>query len=188
MRFEDRLSDELEPIDLNDPRRSLQNPPTEKHAPPFDPSTPPDSPLQSQHLNDPSPLTIRSLLVGILLGTIISASNMYLGLTIGWTFGASLFGSIVGFAILKPLSRILPTYLGGGYFGPKENCTVQSAATASGGLSVGFVSAIPALYRLGLMSERVTQDVVPLLLWSFAAAYYGLFFAIPLRRYFSEYG
>jgi hypothetical protein len=53
-----------------------------------------------------------------------------------WTFGASLFGSIfgvcnldasilfahlmlLGFAILKPISRVAPTWLGGGYFGPK---------------------------------------------------------------------
>lgn len=47
--------------------------------------------------------------------------SVYLGLKTGWTFGASLFGSIFGYAILKPLSKALPTYLGGGYFGPKEN-------------------------------------------------------------------
>ncbi|KAI8852623.1 OPT oligopeptide transporter protein-domain-containing protein [Chytridium lagenaria] len=94
--------------------------------------------------------TFRAVLVGTLLGCIIGASNMYLGLTVGWSFGGSLFGSIVGFSILKPLSRILPTYFGGGYFGPKENCTVQSAASAAGGLSVGFISAIPALYRIPL--------------------------------------
>ncbi|KAJ3029524.1 hypothetical protein HK097_005781, partial [Rhizophlyctis rosea] len=180
--FEDRYSDELQPVDLHDPRRSFSQP-IQKGLPPPSPT----SSLPST-LNDDAPaLTVRAVLVGVLLGSIISASNMYLGLTIGWTFGASLFGSIVGFAILKPLSRILPNAFGGGHFGPKENCTVQSAATAAGGLSVGFVSAIPALYRLGLMSERVTQDIVPLLLWSLAAAYYGLFFAIPLRRYFSEY-
>jgi hypothetical protein len=39
----------------------------------------------------------------------------------GWTFGASLFGSIFGYAILKPLSKSLPRRLGGGYFGLKEN-------------------------------------------------------------------
>ncbi|KAJ3083535.1 hypothetical protein HK102_001025, partial [Quaeritorhiza haematococci] len=128
--------------------------------------------------------TWRAVIVGSFLGGIIAASNMYLGLQVGWTFGASLFGAIVGFAILKPLSTMLPKAFGGGYFGPKENCTVQSAATAAGGLSVGFVSAIPALYRLELLSPQVTSDFIPLLLWSLAAAYYGLFFAIPLRRYF----
>lgn len=82
----------------------------------------------------------------------IAASNTYLGLKIGWTFGASLFGAIFSFAIIKPISRVLPPKWGGGYFGPKENCTAQSAATTAGGLSAGFVSGIPAMYKLGLMT------------------------------------
>ena len=64
-------------------------------------------------------ITFRALFVGCMLGAIVSASNLYLGLKTGWTFGASLFGSILGFAILKPLSRYAPRLLGGGYFGPK---------------------------------------------------------------------
>lgn len=64
-------------------------------------------------------LSIRALVIGICLGAIVSASNIYLGLKTGWTFGASLFGGILGFAIIKPLSRVAPRYLGGGYFGPK---------------------------------------------------------------------
>lgn len=60
----------------------------------------------------------------------VGASNIYLGLKTGFTFGPQLFGAIFGFAILKPLSRIIPEsgLLGrflGGPFGPKENCTVQ---------------------------------------------------------------
>jgi hypothetical protein len=64
-------------------------------------------------------LTVRALVVGICLGGVVSASNIYLGLKTGWTFGASLFGGILGFAILKSISRIAPKILGGGYFGPK---------------------------------------------------------------------
>lgn len=64
-------------------------------------------------------ISIRALVIGVCLGAIVSASNIYLGLKTGWTFGASLFGGILGFAILKPLSRVAPRYLGGGYFGPK---------------------------------------------------------------------
>lgn len=72
-------------------------------------------------------LTFRALIVGCALGAIVSASNLYLGLKTGWTFGASLFGGILGFAIIKPLSRVAPKFLGGGYFGPKvcsdKGCT-----------------------------------------------------------------
>lgn len=63
---------------------------------------------------------------------------MYLGLKTGWNFGASLFGSIFGYAILKSMSRVLPEKFGGGYFGPKENVCVQSAATAAGSVGMHF--------------------------------------------------
>ncbi|KAI9321715.1 OPT oligopeptide transporter protein-domain-containing protein [Dichotomocladium elegans] len=127
--------------------------------------------------------TWRSCITGSLLGCLIAASNTYLGLKIGWTFGASMFGAIFSFAILKPLSRILPPSFGGGYFGPKENVTAQSAATTSGGLSTGFVSAIPAMYKLGLL-QTPKADAAALTLFTISAAFYGLFFAVPLRRHF----
>lgn len=50
----------------------------------------------------------------------------------GFTFGAGIFGAIFSFAIIRPLSTRLPEALGGGYFGPKENVTAQSAATTAG--------------------------------------------------------
>ncbi|KAI9011102.1 OPT oligopeptide transporter protein-domain-containing protein, partial [Gaertneriomyces semiglobifer] len=124
-------------------------------------------------------LTIRAVLVGTILGSVVAASNLYLGLKTGFTFGASLFGAIFGFAILKPLSRAA-----GGYFGPKENCTVQTAATAAGGLSTLFVAALPAMYRLKLLGEGPEKDIGKIIALTFITAYYGLFFAVPLRRYF----
>lgn len=108
---------------------------------------------------------------------------MYLGLKVGWTFGAGIFGAIFSFAIIKPLSTRLTPAWGGGYFGPKENVTAQSAATTSGGLFSGFISAVPALYKLGLMTTP-RQDVAALTLFTISAAFYGLFFAVPLRRHF----
>lgn len=113
--------------------------------------------------------------------------NIYLGLKTGFTFGPQLFGAIFGFAILKvsfsnlanlhekkrkpdfliffqPLSKaftmdFLPGWVWGGPFGPKENCTVQTAATSAGGMGIIFVSAVPAMYRMGLMSEFPSADV-----------------------------
>ncbi|ORZ10448.1 OPT oligopeptide transporter protein-domain-containing protein [Absidia repens] len=127
--------------------------------------------------------TWRAAIVGSLLGCLVAASNTYLGLKIGWTFGASLFGAIFSFAIIKPLSRALPVKWGGGYFGAKENCTAQSAATTAGGLSAGFVAGIPAMYKLGLMTTP-RQDAPALILFTISCAFYGLFFAVPLRQHF----
>jgi uncharacterized oligopeptide transporter (OPT) family protein len=94
-----------------------------------------------------------------------------------------LFGAIFSFAIIKPMSRALPPKWGGGYFGPKENCSAQSAATTAGGLSAGFVSGVPAMYRLGLMTNP-RDDAAKLILFTISAAFYGLFFAVPLRSHF----
>lgn len=94
-----------------------------------------------------------------------------------------MFGAIFGFAILKPISHVLPERWGGGYFGPKENCTVQTAATSAGGLTALFVAAVPAMYQLGLLSTP-SHDIGRLFLLTAITAFYGLFFAIPLRKYY----
>ncbi|KZV87456.1 OPT superfamily oligopeptide transporter [Exidia glandulosa HHB12029] len=117
-----------------------------------------------------------------MLGAVISASNVYLGLKTGWTFGASLFGSIFGFAILKPLSTALPARFGGGYFGPKENVCCQSAATAAGSLGLLFTSGFPAAYQLGLLGKDPQADFGRLITFTLCCAYTGIFFTMPLRR------
>lgn len=93
------------------------------------------------------------------------------------------------FAILRPLSRALPDSgllgkLFGGDFGPKENCTVQTAATAAGGLGILYVSAVPALYRLHLMSQLPQTDFGKLVALMTCSGFFGVFFAIPLRKHF----
>jgi uncharacterized oligopeptide transporter (OPT) family protein len=90
---------------------------------------------------------------------------------------------------LKAISKALPEsgLLGrffGGPFGPKENCTVQTAATAAGGMSGLFVSAFPAMYRLGLLSPLPEQDVGKLIALTVCSAFFGIFFVIPLRKYY----
>ncbi|KAG0151242.1 hypothetical protein CROQUDRAFT_712984 [Cronartium quercuum f. sp. fusiforme G11] len=127
--------------------------------------------------------TFRAVAIGCLLGSVVQASNIYLGLKTGFTFGASLFGALFGYALLKPLSRLSIPILGG-YFGPRENCTVQTAATASGGLGILFVSGVPAMYQLGLLSPNPKDDVRKLILFTMAGAFFGMAFAIPMRKHY----
>ncbi|KAI9291449.1 OPT superfamily oligopeptide transporter [Neoconidiobolus thromboides FSU 785] len=130
----------------------------------------------------PTEFTWRASILGSLLGCIIATSNMYLGMKAGWSFSASIFGSILGYAILKPISK-LPPYLLGGAFGIKENCTIQTAATTAGGLFAGYVGGIPALFRMKLLPP-VQECWELLFMWTIAAGFYGLFFAVPLRKLF----
>ncbi|KAJ1035679.1 hypothetical protein NDA18_000456 [Ustilago nuda] len=130
-----------------------------------------------------SQLTIRALVVGTILGCVIAASNVYLGLKTGFTFGASLFGAILGYSIIKLMQKALPEKLGGGFFGPRENCTIQTAATAAGSLTGMFVAAVPAMYQLDLLHDPL-KDFGRLVTFSAVSAYYGVFFAIPLRKFY----
>ncbi|KAI0355848.1 oligopeptide transporter [Trametes cingulata] len=146
-------------------------------------------PIEPDEMVETHQLTLRAIIVGCALGAVVGASNIYLGLKTGFTFGPQLFGAIFGFAIIKPLSKALPETgiigrLFGGPFGPKENCTVQSAATAAGGIGILFVTAVPALYRLNLMSALPKQDVGKLIALTVCAGFYGVFFVIPLRKYY----
>lgn len=103
------------------------------------------------------------------------------GLKTGWTFGASLFGAIIGFAVIKFFSVTFAENFPilGGKFGPKENNIIQTAATAAGGLSNIFVSAIPALYQLKLLNEDPVKDFGRIVSFTAVCAYFGFFFATP---------
>jgi uncharacterized oligopeptide transporter (OPT) family protein len=133
-------------------------------------------------------LTVRAVVLGAICGALVGASNIYLGLKSGWTFTANLLGAIIGFAVLKPLSRAIPEYVPilGGPFGPRENNIVQTVATAAGGLGNVFVGGIPALYQLGLLSTP-KEDFARLLSLTIVGGYFGFAFGTPLRKFFIIY-
>ncbi|USW50572.1 Putative oligopeptide transporter, OPT superfamily [Septoria linicola] len=166
---------EMEEVDFEKPGQE----PTEA-----DPFTPFDDLPEERHFI----VTIRSILVGVICGALVNASNVYLGLKTGWTFGASLFGAIIGFAVLKPLGRKLPESfpIFGGEFGPRENNIVQTAATAAGGLSSVFISGIPALYQLELLSTP-KEDFPRLITLTLVGGYFGFLMSTPLRKFFIIY-
>lgn len=58
---------------------------------------------------------------------------------------------------------------------------------ASGGLSSVFVSAWPALYQLGLLSDDPKGDYWKVVSMTAVGGYFGFFFATPLRKFFIIY-
>jgi uncharacterized oligopeptide transporter (OPT) family protein len=64
-----------------------------------------------------------------------------------------------------------------------QNNIVQTVATAAGGLSNVFVSAMPALYQLNLLTTPL-KDFWHITMLTAIGAYFGLFFATPLRSFF----
>ncbi|TQV94650.1 oligopeptide transporter [Cordyceps javanica] len=116
-------------------------------------------------------LTLRVAVVGIFCGVLVNASNIYIGLRAGWTTSANVLGAIVSFAILKRASS---------GFGPHENNIAQTMATASGGMSNVFISGIPALYQLNLLTTPA-RDFVRLVVLTTIGGYFGLLSIVPRK-------
>ncbi|KAI1503296.1 OPT oligopeptide transporter protein-domain-containing protein [Biscogniauxia marginata] len=130
-----------------------------------------------------NPLTIRAVFVGICLGCLVNASNLYLGLKTGFTFSASMFGAIFGYGIIKSLSKTNIPIIGG-MFGPQENSIIQAAATGAGGIAGIFVAGIPAMYQLKTIEGRPQDDFGALITITLVCSFFGIFFVTPLRKFF----
>lgn len=81
--------------------------------------------------------------------------------------------AIVGFSVLKKWAARSQNK-----FGVHENNIVQTVATASGGMSHAFISAIPALYQLGLLQTPV-RDFLRIVLFTAVGGYFGLLSIVP---------
>ncbi|EPQ28628.1 uncharacterized protein PFL1_03931 [Pseudozyma flocculosa PF-1] len=136
--------------------------------------------------------TWRAVLAGLAIGCLLAFTNLYLGLQSGWVSLMSLQSALLGFAIFKVLPKQLSLagkrfYLMTTPFTPAENVLVQTTAAAVGimPLSAGLVGVIPALTKLTPEKDGSPPIILgwwPLLGWCFALAYFGVFFASPLRE------
>ncbi|KAK7921013.1 hypothetical protein PG985_009035 [Apiospora marii] len=125
--------------------------------------------------------SVRGVAVGLAVGLVICFSNMYFGLQSGWVSMMTMPASLMGFGMFRVLAPYLEFP-----FSPVENVLVQSVA---GGMAImplgcGFVGVMPALNYL--LSEKEQGPVFlpmwKLVVWSLGLCYFGVVFAVPLRR------
>ncbi|KAM0199629.1 hypothetical protein ACHAPA_011938 [Fusarium lateritium] len=125
--------------------------------------------------------TLRSVLAGLAVGTVICFSNMYFGLQTGWVSIMSMPASLMGFGIFKLLAPHLRFP-----FSPVENVLLQSVACGMAimPLGCGFVGVIPALNYLLAHDEQgpIILSTWKLVVWSLGLCYFGVVFAVPLRK------
>ena len=123
-------------------------------------------------------LTTRALLMGALLGCIMSLTNIYVGLKTGWGLGVAITACILSFSIWKGLRSLLPFLIRSDFTILENNC-MQSTATAAG-VSVGgtMVSAIAAM----LMITHRQMNFWILLWWNILLAVIGVAMAVPMKR------
>ncbi len=113
-------------------------------------------------------ITLSSIILGILIGIMLSACFTYAGLLIGFTIGGSAVAAILGFGVLRGILRkgtIVETNI------------TQTIASAINTTTPGIIFTIPAFYLMGI-------DFNPYLvgLASIAGAILGVTFIVPIRK------
>lgn len=137
-----------------------------------------EMPIEDERVYTPEPgeaqLTARAVIVGCLVGSVVSCTNVYIGLKIGWSFGASIISAVLAFSVFSVMGKRLSVL---------ETNTAQTAGSAAGFMSsaAGLLAAIPAMDLLGY---EIPWHM--LVLWALGVAFLGVFFAVPLRRQYVE--
>jgi uncharacterized oligopeptide transporter (OPT) family protein len=121
-------------------------------------------------------LTLRSALTGMLLGSVLSLTNLYIGIQTGWTLGVGITSVIMAFAAFKVIGR-----LGiGSEISILENNAMQSIATSAGYMTAPLVTSLAA-YMI------ITGKLIPMsitIVWMISLSLLGVLFAFPLKRRF----
>lgn len=126
-------------------------------------------------------LTWRAVIMGSLLGGVLSLTNLYIGLKAGWGFGVAITACILSYALWTSLYKIR---LGGFRLvrSPMtilENNCMQSTASAAG-YSTG--STLVSAFAAYLMLNHPSLPLPLMLGWIFFLAVLGVTMAVPMKR------
>ena len=119
--------------------------------------------------NQPTEITIKACLLGIILSMVLAGANAYLGLFAGMTVSASIPAAVISMGILSVFkkSNIL------------ENNIVQTAASAGESLAAGVIFTIPALLLIGYWQDFNYIEIAKI---AAIGGVIGVLFTVPLRR------
>ncbi|MFC2170497.1 OPT family oligopeptide transporter [Calditrichota bacterium] len=125
-----------------------------------------------------SELTFRAVISGLFVGCLIGASNVCIGLKIGWTFGASITAAVISFAIFYGIRNLKNPYTA------NENLISATAGSSAGTMASagGFTAAIPALEMIRMENGLDPLSLGALMIWAISIAFLGVHFAVPLRK------
>lgn len=130
--------------------------------------------LKNVYKGDMRQLTLRAALTGMILGCILTLTNLYVGIKTGWTLGVGITSVILSFAAFKVLARLKlsndMTIL--------ENNAMQSIATSAGYMTQPMMASLSG-YML------VTQTIIPMwqvYCWIVVLGLLGALFAFPQKK------
>ena len=122
-------------------------------------------------------LTFRSVMMGGLLGMLMSVSNLYTTVKLGWSFGVAITACVLSYVIWNALRA-----LSGGRLSQmsilENNCMASTASAA--GYSTG--GTIGTAFGALLLIQGVHMDWTIVAPFAFLTAALGVFLAIPMKR------
>lgn len=122
--------------------------------------------------NEYPEVTLYSVITGLVMAVLFSASAAYLGLKIGQVFEAAIPIAILAVGITTILKK---------KGGLGQNVIIQSVGATSGAVVAGSIFTLPALYILGLDKY---VEFYQIFLASLFGGFLGILFLIPFRKYF----
>lgn len=121
-------------------------------------------------------LTWRAVLIGGVLGSLMSVSNLYTSLKLGWAFGVAITACILSYVIWNVVRLVFPkvspmTIL--------ENNCMQSTASAAGYSTGATIGTAFGAYLL-ITGHHINWQTT--LAWTFITALLGVMLAVPMKR------
>jgi putative OPT family oligopeptide transporter len=118
----------------------------------------------------PREFTITAISLGIIIGVIMTAANVYLGLYAGMTVSASIPAAVIAMGVFKGILRRDSVH---------ESNIVQTMASAGESLAAGIIFTLPALVIVGAWNDF---QFWPTTLIAISGGLLGIVFMIPLRK------
>lgn len=130
--------------------------------------------LKNVYKGDMRQLTLRAVLTGVLLGCVLTLTNLYVGIKTGWTLGVGITSVILSFAAFKAFSKFNlsneMTIL--------ENNAMQSIATSAGYMTAPMMASISGY----MMVTGIIPPMWQIYCWIVVLGLLGALFAFPQKK------
>lgn len=133
--------------------------------------------LKNVYQGDKVPqLTLRAVIMGGLLGSLMSISNLYTSIKVGWAFGVAITACVLSYVIWNAIRVVFPKL---SQMSILENNCMQSTASAAGYSTGATIGTAFGAYLL-ITGNHVSWQI--LLPWTLVTALLGVFLAVPMKR------
>lgn len=130
--------------------------------------------LKNVYKGDMRQLTLRAVITGALLGSVLTLTNLYVGIKTGWTLGVGITSVILSFGAFKIFSKFNlsedMTIL--------ENNAMQSVATSAGYMTQPMIASLSGY----MMVTGIIPPMWQIYCWIVVLGLLGMLFAFPQKK------